>query len=55
MNIGWPEGIYLASIFVTLCAHLSFNGKSRGTYNPGIYLFNAAIAIWLLWWGGFFS
>ncbi|MES3155028.1 hypothetical protein [Sphingomonas faeni] len=56
MNLGWPQGIYLALFFLSVCLHASKNGQPRtGTYDLGTALISAAICISLLWWGGFFS
>lgn len=56
MNLGWPQGIYLALFFLSVCHHASKNGQPRtGTYDLGAALISAAICIALLWWGGFFS
>lgn len=55
MNIGWPEGILLALLFINLCIHFGLQGQERGTYNGGKYLFDAGLTLGLLWWGGFFA
>jgi hypothetical protein len=56
MNIGWPQGIYLAILFLSVCSHASKNGQPRtGTYDLGTALFASALICGLLYWGGFFS
>ena len=56
MNIGWPQGIYLALVFLMLCVTSSKNGQPRTSkYDLGASLFGAGCVISLLYWGGFFS
>jgi hypothetical protein len=56
MSIGWPQGIYLALVFLTICGHASKNGQPReGHYDLGLSLLNAALGGGLLFWGGFFG
>lgn len=56
MNIGWPQGIALALIFLHVCVHASKNGRPRdGHYDLGAALFASAVNIGILYWGGFFS
>jgi hypothetical protein len=54
MNIGWPEGILLGLIFIEICVAMSCHGQPRGNYNAGLRLFDAALLLGLLVWGGFF-
>ncbi|HEX8414750.1 MAG TPA: hypothetical protein VF637_12820 [Sphingomicrobium sp.] len=56
MNLGWPQGIYLALLFLAICNHASKNGQPRtDKHDLGMALFGAAISLSLLYWGGFFS
>lgn len=56
MNIGWPEGIYLAIVFLGLCFTISNHGKPKtGEHDAGAFLLASAITLGLLYWGGFFS
>lgn len=55
MSIGWPEGIYLALVFMSLGIVATRNGEPRDPYSFGRQLFSTALALGLLWWGGFFS
>lgn len=57
MNIGWPEGIFLALILLAIGKALARYGepKKPDTYDIVDVLIGAAIAFGLLWWGGFFA
>lgn len=56
MSIGWPEGILLALMFLTLCTHATKNGQPReDNYDLGTAMINAGLVLCLLWWGGFFA
>jgi len=55
VNIGWPEGILLGLLFIEICLHMGRHGEPRGNYNAGLRLFDAAILVTILWWGGFFA
>jgi hypothetical protein len=55
MHIGWPQGIFLALAFVELCVFLGMHGKPRPDFNAGAQLFDTALIVGLLYWGGFFS
>lgn len=56
MNIGWPEGIFLALTFMALGLSMSRHGQTRAvTENfAGSFVANM-IVIGLLYWGGFFA
>ena len=47
--------IILILVFLELCCALAFHGKSKGNWNAGATLFNEALIVGLLYWGGFFS
>ncbi|MCT8003264.1 hypothetical protein NZL82_15415 [Sphingomonas sanguinis] len=56
MNIGWPQGILLALLFLSVCLHASKNGRPReGHYDLGASMLTAAIWVGLTYWGGFFG
>lgn len=56
MSVGWPQGIMLALLFLSICVHASKNGQPReGHYDLGTALLSAAITVGLLFWGGFFE
>lgn len=56
INIGWPEGIMLGFILLSLIIHASQNGKPMNQeYNFGLRLIAAGISLSLLYWGGFFN
>lgn len=56
MNIGWPQGLALAWLFLGICLHASKNGRPRdGHYDLGSALITNAAFIGLLAWGGFFG
>lgn len=59
MNIGWPEGIWIALTVLTILVH-AFHDREPRTGAAAIYSFpvavcNAAIFAALLYWGGFFA
>lgn len=56
MNIGWPEGIYLAFVFIKLLIEAGENGKEvKRTRNFGISLLASMVWFGILYWGGFFA
>ena len=56
INIGWPEGIYLAIVFLSAGLHLGRHGEAINMkYNFWGRLIAAAALLGLLYWGGFFS
>ena len=50
-----PQIIYLALAFMALGISLAKHGESRSNHNFGLTLLSMAIAIYILWWGGFFK
>lgn len=55
-HIGWPQGIYLSLMVVSLLVQGCVHGRPRtGTYDVIASLINAVVILWLLAWGGFFS
>jgi hypothetical protein len=53
--IGWPEGIYLALVFVGIGIAIAKHGESRGQYCAVSAVVNAALGMGLLYAGGFFD
>jgi hypothetical protein len=53
--MGWPEGIYLALVFLGWCHALSTAGKPREPLDLGVALFAQGLIFGLLWWGCFFQ
>lgn len=54
MNIGWPEGIYLAIVFIGLGVTIARHGQTR-EYDALNALISTALGLSLLYWGGFFA
>lgn len=54
MNIGWPQGITLGLLILSLGVALAEHGRPRGPSNAWMTLIATIIHIALLWWGGFF-
>jgi len=50
-----PAAIWLFLEVMTLVIYIVNHGKSRGNYDAIAQTVNAALSLWLLWWGGFFS
>lgn len=51
-NVGWPEGIYLGLLFLSLLIAAGNDGKPKtGEHNFGISLIASAIFFGLLYWG----
>jgi len=56
MVVGWPQGIYLALVAMSIGVSLARFGQSKqGTYGWTEMLVSPAIALGLLYWGGFFG
>jgi hypothetical protein len=56
MNVGWPEGIYLALVLVSIGICVArFGEQKRDRYDLTDVLVGPAISLSLLWWGGFFA
>jgi hypothetical protein len=56
MNIGWPEGIYLAFAALNLLAAAHIHGRPRtGEHNFPATLVGTSIVFGMLYWGGFFA
>jgi hypothetical protein len=59
VNIGWPEGIYLALVGLSLLTHaLKDREPKTGTasiYHFPIAVVSTALGLGLLYWGGFFA
>lgn len=55
MNIGWPEGIYLALALIGLGWVVANDGKPRDPHNAVSATLASALILGLLWWGGFFA
>lgn len=55
MSFGWPQITFLALTMMGLGMNLALHGKSRGEYNFFGSIFNTAIVLSILWWGGFFG
>lgn len=54
IHFGWPQGLWLALVGLTLVIHVSKHGQTR-TYCGPCYFLDALIGGGLLWWGGFFG
>jgi hypothetical protein len=50
-----PQLIYLALMVLGLGVSLAKHGEPRSPMNAGTHILGLAIAISLLWWGGFFD
>lgn len=55
MTMGWPQIIVLILVFLDFCVALAMHGEPRGNFNAGMNLFDKAILIAILYWGGFFG
>lgn len=55
MVIGWPQGIYLVLMLMSLGVAIAKHGEVRPRYHGGGSLIGTGVAIGLLYWGGFFS
>lgn len=55
MNIGWPEGIWLALTFLSLIIVAANHGKPREAYNFPLTLVSFMLSATLLYLGGFFA
>lgn len=56
MNIGWPEGIYLALALMGIGISLAKDGQPEtGTFSFFRSLGINILVGGLLWWGGFFA
>lgn len=55
MNIGWPEGILLALMFISLTSNAVMHGKPRDAYSFPIAMVNFMICVLLLYLGGYFA
>lgn len=55
MNVGWPEGIYLAMSIMGVGYAIAKHGQPREPWSMGTAIFASALAFGLLWWGGFFA
>lgn len=55
-HLGWPQVIYVTLLILADGYALAKNGEQRtGTYSFGWSVLGSAIAISLLYWGGFFA
>ena len=53
--MGWPQYAYLALVLISLGVTLEQHGKPKtGEHSFWLQLFATAIALWLLYMGGFF-
>lgn len=55
MNIGWPQGIWLALIALALLDAAVNNGKPREPKSFDSVFASVLLSAILLYWGGFFS
>jgi hypothetical protein len=54
--IGWPQGIYLALVFLGMIHAINQHGKDReDKYDAKVGFVSTSIILVLLWWGGFFG
>lgn len=54
MIMHWPQIIFLSLLCIETGIHLAKNGQPRGNYSFGIRLFDDALLIIILYYGGFF-
>lgn len=54
MHIGIPQAIYLVMTFLGVGISIALHGKPRPPHNVIVCVTSSAIAIGLLYWGGFF-
>jgi hypothetical protein len=56
MEIGWPQGIYLAFVALHLILAAIMDGEPRtGKHKFSIAFVASLIGLGLLYWGGFFG
>jgi hypothetical protein len=56
INVGWPEGIYLVLLILTLGYTLAKDGQPKNDkYSFWATTLSAGLVLGLLYWGGFFS
>jgi len=55
INIGWPEGIFLALTIMTMALRYSYIGNPRPADKWWAPFFDVVVGLGLLYWGGFFS
>jgi len=56
MNIGWPQGIYIAIVLLGLLITAAKDGEPmEGRYNFSLRFMLSICIFGLLWWGGFFG
>jgi hypothetical protein len=53
--MGWPECILIGLLSGEVAIHLAKHGEPRGNYNVFLRLFDAALLVGVLYWGGFFA
>ena len=56
MNIGWPEGIYIAIVIANLIVAAALDGEPKtGKHKFAVTLLGSSLGLGLLYWGGFFA
>lgn len=56
MTLYWPQLAYMTLILISLGAALAQHGKPKtGNESFWVSLFSTALALWLLYMGGFFK
>lgn len=53
--MGAPQIIYIVLVAISWTVHSMKHGQPRDGYNVGWATVNTAVAVGLLYWGGFFS
>jgi hypothetical protein len=56
LHIGWPQGILIGWLLVSLIVIACLHGQRRdGHHNFALSFMLSLILVAILWWGGFFS
>lgn len=56
MNIGWPEGIWIANAVIILLVAAANDGEPRrGKHSLAGAMLGTGLAFALMYWGGFFA
>ena len=51
----WPQYFVLGALVLQYLLHRALKGEPRPNFDPDVFLFGAAIEIFVLYQGGFFS
>ena len=55
MSWGWPQWVYAGLVALTVITHISKHGDDYGQYNGITKSLDAALVVWLLYMGGFWT